>query len=197
MLNEEQLQKLVSAMRSRPSDGGLWTGPKGARWIEQQTGREQVGNQRGWDYLKKCNFSWQEPRPKHRKGDKKAQETFKKEWSLKVKGLQERLPSSAIEVWFFDEYRVGLKPIIRKVWAPIGERLIAIVQPRYEWLYVYEFVEPKTGKTYWYLIPRVNTKWFNLVLKTFAEEVGASESKKILLVQDRAGWHKLIRSYIV
>lgn len=63
------------------------------------------------------------------------------------------------------------------------------MQPRYEWLYVYGFVEPKTGKTYWYLIPRVNTKWFNLVLKTFAEEVGASESKKILLVQDRAGWH--------
>lgn len=50
-------------------------------------------------------------------------------------------------------------------------------------------VEPKTGKTYWYLIPRVNTKWLNLVLKTFAAEAGASPQKIILLVQDRAGWH--------
>lgn len=63
------------------------------------------------------------------------------------------------------------------------------MQHRYEWLYVYGFVEPKTGKTYWYLIPRVNTKWLNLVLKTFAAEAGASPQKILLLVQDRAGWH--------
>lgn len=84
---------------------------------------------------------------------------------------------------------MGLKPIIRKVWAPIGKRPIAIVQPRYEWLYVYGFVEPKTGKTYWYLIPRVNRSWLNLVLKTFGGEVGACESKIVLLVPDIARWH--------
>ncbi len=33
-----------------------------------------------------------------------------------------------------------------------------MVQHRYEWLYVYGFVEPKTGKTLFYLIPRVNTQ---------------------------------------
>jgi hypothetical protein len=47
----------------------------------------------------------------------------------------------------------------------------------------------KTGKTYWYLIPRVNTKWFNLVVQTFAVEVAACSGKIILLVQDRAGCH--------
>ena len=52
------------------------------------------------------------------------------------------------------------------------------------------FVEPKTGKTLWYLIPRVNTTWMNLVFKTFATEAGANENKIILLVQDRAGWHR-------
>ncbi|MEM9543054.1 MAG: transposase [Cyanobacteria bacterium P01_E01_bin.42] len=76
------------------------------------------------------------------------------------------------------------------MWAPIGERPIAEVQHRYEWLYVYGFVNPKTGKTHWYLIPRVNVKWLNEVFKVFAEEVGASEDKKILLVEDRAGWHR-------
>lgn len=93
-----------------------------------------------------------------------------------------------IEVWFFDEHRVGLKPILKKVWSPIGTRPSAIVQHQYEWLYVYGFVEPKSGKTLWYLIPRVNTTWMNLVLETFATEAGANENKIILLVQDRAGW---------
>jgi len=189
LLNESQLQKLVTAVHSRPVDGGIWTGPKVARWIEKETGKEKVGNQRGWDYLKKCKYSWQKPRPKHRKGEEKAQSEFKQELPQKVQKLQEKYPGAKIEVWFFDEHRVGLKPILRKVWAPVGERPIAVVEHRYEWLYVYGFVEPKTGKMYWYLIPRVNTKWLNLVLKTFAEEVGASEQKIILLVQDRAGWH--------
>ncbi len=179
----------MTQLRSRPADGGIWTGPKVARWIEKETQREKVANQRGWDYLKKCNYSWQKPRPKHQKGTQKAQEEFKQELPLKVKQLQQKYPLSQIEVWFFDEHRVGLKPILRKVWSPIGERPIAVVQHRYEWLYVYGCVEPKTGRTYWDLIPRVNTLWLNLVLTTFATEVGASYQKIILLVQDRAGWH--------
>jgi transposase len=157
LLNEKQITKLVTALRSRPEDGGIWTGPKVARWIEKETDREKVRNQRGWDYLKKkCKFSWQKPRPQHRKGYLEAQKKFKQELLPKVKKLQEKYPQAQIEVWFFDEHRVGVKPIIRKIWSPIGERPIAVVQTRYEWLYIYGFVEPKTGRTHWYLIPRVN-----------------------------------------
>jgi transposase len=189
LLNQQQLEKLIQALKERPSDKGVWTGPKVARWIEKETLREKVSNQRGWDYLKKCNYSWQRPRPKHRQGDQQLQQQFKQNLPLKVKQLQQQHPEAEIQVWFFDEHRVGLKPILRKVWSPVGERPVAVVQHRYEWLYVYGFVEPKTGKTYWYLIPRVNTKWLNLVLATFAAEVGTSSQKIILLVQDRAGWH--------
>jgi transposase len=115
LLNEKQFTKLVTALRSRPEDGGIWAGPKVARWIEKETGREKVRNQRGWDYLKKCKFSWQKPRPQHRKGDPEAQKKFKQELLPKVKKLQEKYPQAQIEVWFFDEHRVGLKPIIRKI----------------------------------------------------------------------------------
>src|ERR1019366_2056342 len=41
-----------------------------------------------------------------------------------------------VEVWATDEHRLGLKPIHRRVWAPIGERPIALSHHRYEWLYV-------------------------------------------------------------
>lgn len=190
LLNDQQLHLLAKKLQERPEDGGIWTGPKVARWIEQEIPREKVSNQRGWDYLKKCGYSWQKPRPKHKKGDQKEQEEFKEKLPLKVKELSEKYPLAQIEVWFFDEHRIGLKPILRKVWALVGTRPIAVVQHRYEWLYVYGFVEPKTGKTHWYLIPTVNTNWLNVVLTTFANEVSASSQKIVLLVQDRAGWHQ-------
>ncbi len=59
-----------------------------------------------------------------------------------------------------------------------------------EWLYVYGFVEPKTGKTLWYLIPRVNNEWLSLVYEAFAQDVEISDNKIILLVEDNAGWHR-------
>jgi len=190
LLKEEQFQKLKEELKERPADGGIWTGPKVARWIEKETGREKVWNQRGWDYLKKSRYSCQKPRPKPKKGDPVEQEKFKQNLPVKVQELRNKFPNHQVEVWFFDEHRVGLKPIIRKVWAPIGERPSALVHHRYEWLYVYGFVEPKTGKTLWYLIPRVNHQWLSLVYQSFAKDVGLSAEKIVLLVQDNAGWHR-------
>ncbi len=107
------------------------------------------------------------------------QAKFKEEWPNKVQMLRKKVPHSLIEVWFFDEHRVGLKPIFRQVWAKVGERPLAMGQHRYEWLSVYGFVQPKTGKTHCYLIPRVNTQWLNLVDETFARDVGVSPDKQV------------------
>ncbi len=190
LLSDEQFQKLAYALESKPSDGGIWTGVKVARWMEKETGKERVWNQRGWDYLKKCSYSWQRPRRKHSKGNLQEQNLFKQNLPVLVEQLEKKYPLAKIEVWFFDEHRIGLKPILKKVWSPIGKRPQAVVQHQYEWLYVYGFVEPKSGKTFWYLIPQVNTLWMNVVLETFATEAGADKDKIILLVQDRAGWHR-------
>jgi hypothetical protein len=105
-----------------------------------------------------------------------------------VTELQKEFPSHQIEVWSFDEHRVGLKPILRKVWAPIGERPSAVVCHRYEWVYLYGFVNPPTGKTEWFIIPRVNCEWLSLVLEKFALQTGAGPSKIILLYQIRVSY---------
>jgi transposase len=63
------------------------------------------------------------------------------------------------------------------------------VQHRYDWLYLYGYVHPQTGRTEWHLLPRVNTNAFNLSLEHFAQSVGAGEKKIILLIVDNAGWH--------
>jgi transposase len=88
-----------------------------------------------------------------------------------------------------DEHRVGLKPILRTVWAPRGERPRAVVNPRYEWTYLSAFVHPESGSTSFWLTPTVNKAVFLLMLRAFAEEQRVGKRKRIILVLDNAGWH--------
>ena len=88
-----------------------------------------------------------------------------------------------------DEHRIGLKPILRRVWAPKGERPIALGHHRYEWLYVWGFVEPASGATVWNVSNAVCKEMFEAILADFAKSAGAGESKRIVLQLDGAGWH--------
>ena len=88
-----------------------------------------------------------------------------------------------------DEHRIGLKPITRGVWAPVGERPIAIGHHRFEWLYVAGFVEPLTGKTVWNIAEAISKEMFELMLADFAKSAGAGQTKRIVLQLDNAGWH--------
>lgn len=108
---------------------------------------------------------------------------------MKVMRLKEAYPSAKVELWCEDEHRLGLKPIIRKVWSPIGERPIIKVHQRYEWTYLYAFAHPKSGEVHWLILPRVNAEVFSLALEHFATEVGAGAKKRVILVLDQAGWH--------
>lgn len=63
------------------------------------------------------------------------------------------------------------------------------VRPRYEWLWVYGFVQPATGATEWALPPHGNTEAMGQVLAHFAGAVGAGPDKRVILALDRAGWH--------
>lgn len=94
-----------------------------------------------------------------------------------------------VEAWAQDEHRVGLKSIVRRIWAPKGTRPIATVKEKYEWLYVYAFVHPSSGDTHWLLLPTVNSQAMSLALADFAKVVDAGPDKHILLVLDQAGWH--------
>ncbi len=98
-------------------------------------------------------------------------------------------PDTPIEVWATDEHRIGLKPILRRVWAPQGPRPIALGHHRYEWLYVTAFVQPTSGETVWYLSNDISKPFFEGLLATFAQETGAGRERIIVLLLDSAGWH--------
>jgi DDE superfamily endonuclease len=88
-----------------------------------------------------------------------------------------------------DEHRLGLKPVLRRVWGRRGERPSAPVHHRYRWLYLYGFVRPGTGQVLWYLMPTVSAATFGQVLAAFAADAGVGPTKEVLLVLDGAGWH--------
>jgi hypothetical protein len=82
-----------------------------------------------------------------------------------------------------------LLPVVRRVWAPKGQRPTAAVRRKYEWLYVYGFVRPATGQSWWCLLPTVNTEAMSLALATFARDEGIDAQHRAVVVLDQAGWH--------
>ena len=100
-----------------------------------------------------------------------------------------RHAGTPIETFATDEHRIGLKPVTRRVWAPIGVRPIAHGHHRFEWLYVTAFVSPATGECFWYVANGVSKPFFEELLRAFAEEAGAGKDRIIVLVLDNAGWH--------
>jgi len=65
ILTPEALAALKERIKTRPDDGGLWTGPKIARWLAKFHGLQSVHDQRGWDALIAIGYSIQQPRPRH------------------------------------------------------------------------------------------------------------------------------------
>ena len=102
---------------------------------------------------------------------------------------REEDPGRRVEVWAFDEHRLGLKPVLRRQWALEGQRPIAVGRHRYEWLYLYGFVHPRTGAVVWFVCNTVDARLLSAVLAAFAATVGAGRDRLIVLVLDNAGWH--------
>ena len=81
-LDEAGEEELVEALQGPPPacvGGGMWSGPKVARWIAQRNGLEKVYDQRGFEYLRKVGMSPQVPRPSNAQGASASErEAFKK-----------------------------------------------------------------------------------------------------------------------
>lgn len=65
ILTPKALAGLKQRIRTAPPDGGLWSGPKIARWLADFHGLTSVHDQRGWDALVAIGYSVQMPRPRH------------------------------------------------------------------------------------------------------------------------------------
>jgi transposase len=77
-LDARQRNALYAALQKRPPDGGLWSGPKVARYVRDRWG-VRVGLVTGWRWLRELGFTLQVPRPSHpRSADRPARRRWKK-----------------------------------------------------------------------------------------------------------------------
>ena len=69
---------LYAALQKRPPDGGLWTGPKVARYVRDRW-QVSVSPETGWRWLRELGFTLQVPRPSHPKSaDRPSRQAWKK-----------------------------------------------------------------------------------------------------------------------
>src|SRR5215471_17659570 len=99
----------------------------------------------GWDTANGC-YVHAMPRPM-----KPRKRPSKKKLPEQVQALQQAHPESDVQLWATDQHRIGLKPILRRIWVRRGSRPRVAVQHRFQWLYLYSFVQPATGQTEWLL----------------------------------------------
>lgn len=86
-----------------------------------------------------------------------------------------------------DEARFGQQGTLTNVWAKRGSRPTAVKQTKYEWVYLYAAVEPKTGASTALLAPHVNTGTMNVFLKMASDDLGPDDHA--VMIMDQAGWH--------
>jgi transposase len=91
-----------------------------------------------------------------------------------------------VTVFFFDEGRFGLQPVLGKHWARQGARPMATVRTGYESFYVYSAVNSATGEDVSLFLPWVNTEMMNIFLEHLNK---ALAGRCCFLVLDQAGWH--------
>jgi hypothetical protein len=114
---------------------------------------------------------------------------LEKKLAQTVEQVQQQYPEAIVEVWAEDEHRIGLHPVNRLRWVPLGEQPIAPVNWKYHWLWLVGFVHPTTGETYWWIVPWLNHEVFFRVLEDFAEHFGLGKRKRVILVVDQAAFH--------
>ncbi len=149
--------RVLEALQGPPPDGGLWTGPKLRDWVERELGK-RLSLYPIYRLLHEMGFALRVPRPRHRKADGEAQEAsnpFAQVQEARAEGRRVRLLA-------YDEHRLGLRPVYRRVWARRGESLSLLVDG-------------------------VDTEVMGWVLRELRAWLGEGEEAWVVL--DRAGWH--------
>ena len=92
LLTPDLLAALAERLREPPEDGGLWSGPKVAAWMARHRGLAKVHPQRGWEALKRLEWSVQTPRPRHpRAATSEDREALKKSWTKRSRKRRPRI----------------------------------------------------------------------------------------------------------
>jgi hypothetical protein len=173
LLTREQQEQVRQALAGPALDGGAWSCRSVATWMSQPDARpaRQRAALLGVDAPPRLHPA-SAASPGHLCGSRRARGALKKGLAEQVVAVRRVHPEATVSFWAEDDHRLGLPPVVRRVWAPCGQRPIAHVQRRfqrhYTWLDVYGFVRPSTGQSWWCLLPTVTVPSMSPALAAFS-----------------------------
>jgi len=88
---------------------------------------------------------------------------------------------------FYDESRFGLITDIGRKWTIRGVKPIIPYQQKYEYFYLYQSTDIKTGEDFSMFMSHLDTISLNEYLKELSERF---KNEKIVLIMDNASFHK-------
>ena len=125
------------------------------------------------------------PRPSHQKKDESKVEMFRTTLAEQLHALE--LPKDQeMSLWVYDEMRYGLHPLLRKMWSLIGTRVIAPVNRRFKWGYLFGAIEVEGAGSEFLYTDGLGKEADAL----FIEQISKNAPEKIhVIVGDGAGFH--------
>lgn len=180
-LMSQQIQdELVEKLRI----GTFRTARQILHWLKEEHQLE-YGKDSIYYVLGKLGGRLKVPRPCHEKKDPEREEDFRNTLAEELKALN--LPKDKeMSLWVYDEMRYGLHPLLRKIWALIGTRVIAPVNRRFKWGYLFGAIEVE-GEGSEFLYTDGLGKEFDAA---FINQIALSQPDKIhVIIGDGAGFH--------
>jgi transposase len=127
------------------------------------------------------------PRKTHAKKDKTKASAFKAELPKRLEQIVGSAPAQPVRLWVLDEHRYGLLPVIRRVWARRGVRVLVPYATRYKWGYLHEALEVDGAHaTQLLFTPAIDRDIHALFLKQIAD---ADPQALHVVIADQAGFH--------
>ncbi len=88
---------------------------------------------------------------------------------------------------FYDESRFGLITSVGRKWTAKGVKPIIPYQQKYEYFYLYQATDIKTGEDFSMYMSHLDSVCFNEYLKNLSEKF---KNDNIVLIMDNASFHK-------
>jgi transposase len=172
--------ELVEGLRT-----GRWRRAADAqRWLAERTGRK-LALTTIYYWLGKVGGVLKVPRKAHTKQDPARVAEFRATLAQKLGAVS--AGAERVRVWVADEHRYGLLPVIRRVWALRGVRVVAPYATKYQWGYLYEALEVDGANAAELLfVPAVDKE----VSAIFLRQISASDpTARHVVIWDQAGFH--------
>lgn len=195
LLTKKQREALVELIKTKkPSDcdarydSDYWTTGMLGDYIERTHEVKYKSKTSLYLVFREAKFTYHKPGRVYERRNQEAVETWKKE-ALPI--LKKAWTDPSVVIFTEDEMHLSSQTTVQKIWLPRGEYPQIKVTKKRESKSIYGFLNIKTGvehafKTDWQnmyttaeILPKLRTLYTN---------------KKLLIVWDKAGWHKGIEA---